>query len=256
MASGMSDPQDQADRRAQNDPITTDRPFSAADVAYINRMTTTGHVLPSVAHDINNSLQVIAGMVEILALRGQLAPEVTDKLEKIAAQAGRAAGNLRELVAFARRDGASARIDLRTAVERAVTFRRYYLAKGRVTVTVEPRGSGPFVAQVDSQQVVQVLVNLILNAEEALAPIEPREIRVGIWREADQVHCEVADSGHGFTDDARARAGTAFFTTKSGGAAGLGLAMTRQMVEAARGRLVVGAGGASRVVISLPAAPA
>jgi len=68
-------------------PVTTDRAFSTADLAYINRMTTTGMVLPSVAHEVNNSLQVIAGMVEILGLRGQLPPEVSDKVQKIAVQA-------------------------------------------------------------------------------------------------------------------------------------------------------------------------
>ena len=75
--------------------VTTDRAFSTADLAYINRMTTTGMVLPSVAHEVNNSLQVIAGMVEILGLRGQLPPEAADKIQKIAVQATKAAGHLR-----------------------------------------------------------------------------------------------------------------------------------------------------------------
>ena len=83
-------------------------------------MTTTGMVLPSVAHEVNNSLQVIAGMVEILGLRGQLPPEVSDKVQKIAVQATKAAGHLRELVAFARRDGVSPKVELKAAVERAI----------------------------------------------------------------------------------------------------------------------------------------
>ena len=54
-------------------------------------MTTTGQVLPSVAHELNNSLQIIAGMVEILGLRGQLPPETADKVQKIGVQATKAA---------------------------------------------------------------------------------------------------------------------------------------------------------------------
>src|SRR4026208_1951042 len=79
---------------------TTDRAVSTAAPAHITRMTTTGMVLPAVAHEVNNSLQVIAGMVEILGLRGQLPPEVSDKVQKIAVQATKAAGHRREAEPF------------------------------------------------------------------------------------------------------------------------------------------------------------
>ena len=81
----MDDPRDDA-------PVVTDRQFSAADLAFINRMTTTGQVLPSVAHEINNSLQVIAGLVEIMGLRGSSSPDVAERVEKISAQTAKAAG--------------------------------------------------------------------------------------------------------------------------------------------------------------------
>ena len=143
-------------------PVTTDRAFSTADLAYINRMTTTGMVLPSVAHEVNNSLQVIAGMVEILGLRGQLPPEVSDRVQKIAVQATKAAGHLRELVAFARRDGVSPKVELKAAVERAISLRRYYLTRGRVIVTIDAPVDESFVQFTpppDSQPASNVNVN-------------------------------------------------------------------------------------------------
>ena len=155
-------------------PVTTDRAFSTADLAYINRMTTTGMVLPSVAHEVNNSLQVIAGMVEILGLRGQLPPEVSDKVQKIAVQATKAAGHLRELVAFARRDGVSPKVELKAAVERAISLRRYYLTRGRVVRDVDAPADESLVVRADSQHVVQVLVNLVINAEESVAKHDVR----------------------------------------------------------------------------------
>lgn len=234
--------------------MTTDRAFSTADLAYINRMTTTGIVLPSVAHEVNNSLQVIAGMVEILGLRGQLPPEAADKVSKIAIQATKAAGHLRELVAFARRDGVSPRIELRAATERAVSLRRYYLSRGRVTVTIDG-GEEPLLARADSQHVVQVLVNLLVNAEESVAKHEARTVRVRLWRSDGRVHAEMVDSGAGFEQGIDVRVGQPFVTTKTTGAAGLGLAVAKRLVEADGGTLVVAAAPAV-VTVSWPDAQA
>jgi C4-dicarboxylate-specific signal transduction histidine kinase len=236
-------------------PATTDRAFSTADLAYINRMTTTGMVLPSVAHEVNNSLQVIAGMVEILGLRGQLPPEVADKVQKIAVQATKAAGHLRELVAFARRDGVSPKVELKAAVERAVSLRRYYLTRGRVAVTIDAPPEESLVVKADSQQVIQVLVNLVINAEESVARQDVRTIRIRAWRQGGAVHVEFSDSGAGFDPAIASRVGEAFVTTKSGGAAGLGLPVAKRLVEADGGTLTVATAPAV-VTVSWPDAAA
>jgi len=220
-------------------PVTTDRAFSTADLAYINRMTTTGMVLPSVAHEVNNSLQVIAGMVEILGLRGQLPPEVSDKVQKIAVQATKAAGHLRELVAFARRDGVSPKVELKAAVERAISLRRYYLTRGRVVVTIDAPADESLVVRADSQHVVQVLVNLVINAEESVAKHDVRTIRVRAWRHGGAAHVEFVDSGPGFDAAIEPRVGDAFLTNKPAGSAGLGLAVAKRLVEADGGTLTI-----------------
>jgi C4-dicarboxylate-specific signal transduction histidine kinase len=230
--------------------VTTDREFSTADLAYINRMTTTGIVLPSVAHEVNNALQVIAGMVEILGLRGQLPPEAADKVQKIAVQATKAAGHLRELVAFARRDGVATRIELKAAMERAVSLRRYYISRGRVTVTIDAPDE-PLMIRADSQHVVQVLVNLLVNAEESVASVEVRTVRVRLWRHGGHVHAELVDSGPGFAPGMDGRVGEPFVTSKTTGAAGLGLAVATRLVEADRGSLVV-TGSPAVVTVSWP----
>jgi C4-dicarboxylate-specific signal transduction histidine kinase len=236
-----------------NAPVTTDRTFSTADLAYINRMTTTGVVLPSVAHEVNNSLQVIAGMVEILGLRGQLPPEAADKVQKIAVQATKAAGHLRELVAFSRRDGVTNRIELKAAVERAASLRRYYLSRGRVTVNIEAPADEPLLVKADSQHVVQVLVNLLVNAEESVARVDVRTVRIRVWRDGSHVHAEMADSGPGFAPGMETKAGEPFTTSKTTGAAGLGLAVARRLVEADGGSLTI-AGTPAAVTVSWPVA--
>jgi two-component system NtrC family sensor kinase len=243
----MSTPQD------LDAPVTADRTFTADDLAFLNRMVTTGQVLPSVAHELNNSLQIIAGMVEILGLKAQLAPDAMDKIQKIGVQAGKAAGLLRELVAFARRDGAMRKVDVRSAAERAVAFRRYYLSRGRVTMEVTAREDVPLVAQADSQAVVQVLVNLILNAEEAMAAGETRQASIELWRDGEWIYCEVRDSGPGFAPGATADAP---FATRKSPAAGLGLAVARRLVERDGGSLTIEGAAPARVRVRWPATSA
>jgi C4-dicarboxylate-specific signal transduction histidine kinase len=233
-------------------PVTTDRAFTTADLAYINRMTTTGMVLPSVAHEVNNSLQVIAGMVEILGLRGQLPPEAADKVQKIAVQATKAAGHLRELVAFSRRDGVSPKIELKAATERAVSLRRYYLSRGRVTVTIDAPDE-PLLIKADSQHVIQVLVNLLVNAEESVARVDVRTVRIRLWSEDGRALAEVVDSGPGFPSGMDERAGEPFLTSKTNGAAGLGLAVATRLVAADGGSLAI-AGAPAAVTVSWPLA--
>lgn len=233
--------------------ITTDRAFSTADLAYINRMTTTGMVLPSVAHEVNNALQVIAGMVEILGLRGQLPPEAADKVQKIAVQATKAAGHLRELVAFARRDGASPKVELKSAAERAVALRRYYLSRGRVNVTVDAPADESFLVRADSQHVVQVLVNLLINAEESVGKQDVRNVTLRVWRQDGRAFVEMSDSGGGFDPAIETRVGEPFLTSKPAGSAGLGLAVAKRLIEADGGTFTV-TGRPAAVTVSWPEA--
>ena len=106
---------------------------------------------------------------------------------------------LREFVAFARRDGRQPRkVDLQPAIDRAVALRRYYLSRGRVAVDVVAPPDGPLVVQADSQAVVQVLVNLVINAEEALAKQDVRDdAHPLVARTAASLTCEFVDSGAG-----------------------------------------------------------
>ena len=122
-----------------------------------------------------------------------------------------------------------------------------------MTASFDVRHDGPLVAQADSQHVIQVLVNLILNAEEALGGRDVREITLTLWRDAGAIHCAVADSGPGFAEAAD-RAGMPFLTTKTGGAAGLGLAVARRLVEADGGQFTLASTLPARIVVSWPEA--
>jgi two-component system C4-dicarboxylate transport sensor histidine kinase DctB len=212
------------------------RDLGAGDLVFANRLITLELVLPNVTHEINNALQVIGGLGEIMATKPGVSDDVAQKLQRIHGQAVRCSGLLRELLNYARRDEASPATDLVRGIDRALNLRRYHLARGRVTVHVEPRTEGPLAARMDSQHFEQVLVNLLLNAEQAMAGRPDAVITITYGRDADTVVLTVVDSGPGIDLARHEEYFRPFMTTRTG-AVGLGLTAARALVQAAGGQL-------------------
>ncbi len=154
-------------------------------------------------------------------------------------QATKAAGHLRELVAFARRDGVSQKVELKAAVERAVSLRRYYLTRGRVVVNIEAPADESLVVRADSQHVIQVLVNLVINAEESVAKLDVRTIRIRVWRHDGAAHIEFGDSGPGFDAGDRGAGGGAVPRRTSRRRSRAGTGVAKRLVEADGGTLTI-----------------
>ena len=210
------------------------RDLAAGDLVFANRLITLEQVLPNVTHEINNALQVIGGLGEIMATRPGIAEDVAQKLQRIHGQAVRCSGLLGELLTYARRDHAAPAIDVARGIERALNLRRYHLARGRITVHVEPRTEGPLTARIDSQHFEQLLVNLVLNAEQAVIGRPDPTIRIEFERHGDMLVLTVSDSGPGI-DLAREEEYFRPFMTTREGSVGLGLTAARVLVQAAGG---------------------
>ncbi len=225
------------------------RPLSAGELVFINRLVNLEQVLPNVTHELNNALQVVSGLAEILASRPGLDGDVVQKLQRMQAQSARCYGLLHDLLAYARRDDVKPVTDVGRAVDHALDLRRFHLARGRVTVAIEPGPSG-LVAAMDSQQFEQMLLNLLLNAEQAIAGRPDPTVTVRYAEQEGTVVVTVADSGPGVDlDTAEATCFAPFWTTRAG-AIGLGLPAARALVAAARGTLRFVA--PSRVEVRLP----
>lgn len=219
------------------DELTTpNRALEPGELVYANRLLTLELVLPNVTHEINNALQVIGGLGEIMATRPGVSDDMAQKLQRIHGQAVRCSGLLRELVNYARRDDASPATDVPKGIDRALNLRRYHLARGRVAVNVEPGSTGVVSARMDSQYFEQVLVNLIINAEQATVGLPQPSIRIGYTREGDEVVVSVTDNGPGVDVDAQEELFRPFMTTREG-AVGLGLTAGRVMARASGGSL-------------------
>jgi signal transduction histidine kinase len=226
-----------------------------------DRLASLGELAASIAHEINNPLAVIseaAGWLRSRADRPELSAEelreASDRaLDKIESAVDRAARISRNFLHFARAPDATVRdIDLgELALEvRELTWRSAEADNIEVAVTTDENAD--LTAETDPYQLRQVLLNLVTNAVQAVARGGRVEIAVDGAR--DQVTMAVIDDGPGIPDEHIERIFEPFFTTKEAGhGTGLGLSVSRGIVEKLGGRIEVesrpGAGCTFRVVV-------
>ena len=212
------------------------RDLGAGDFVYANRLITLEAVLPNVTHEINNALQVIGGLGEIIATKPGIADDVAQKLQRIHGQAVRCSTLLRDLMNYARRDEASPTTDVPRSIDRALNLRRYHLARARVTVHVDPTTDGPAAARLDSQYFEQILVNLVLNAEQSIAGRPEPVVWIAYGRQGDTMVLTVSDNGPGIDLSRHDEYFQPYMTTRPG-AMGLGLTAARALVQTVAGSL-------------------
>ncbi|KQV43965.1 MULTISPECIES: hybrid sensor histidine kinase/response regulator [unclassified Rhizobium] len=231
------------------------------------KLAALGSLLAGVAHELNNPLSVITG--QTLMMREAMEERsVADwnglvrRCDRIATAADRCARIVRSFLAMARQNEAE-RLPTRleTVVDEAVDLLAYTLGAAGITVERHFPDGLPVLA-LDSSQIHQVVLNLLVNAQQALeqAGGAERKITVGIAADekAGTVSLTIDDNGPGVPQEIRGRIFDPFFTTKPQGAGtGIGLAVSRGLVEAHGGSLSLGdaPGGGARFVISLPFEP-
>jgi C4-dicarboxylate-specific signal transduction histidine kinase len=211
-------------------------------LAHLGRAAILGELSGAFAHELAQPLTSILGNAEaalqLLPLGGNI-PEIQEILRDIIRDDVRAAeviGRLRSMLAHGeiRREP----VDLNLVVREVLALARGDLATRNVAVTMQ-LNPAPALVQGDHVQLQQVVLNLILNACEAMAetPIADRQLSVGICRDADGgLECAVIDRGRGIAPDQLERIFQPFVTTKKQGL-GLGLAICRSIIEAQGGRL-------------------
>jgi C4-dicarboxylate-specific signal transduction histidine kinase len=214
--------------------------LSSEQLARINRVATVARFVSSLAHELNNSLQVMGGLIELLADRADLPPDVRARIERIGEQADRASDRIRQVASFVREPAtAAAQVDLSALVERALALRSYEL--GRSGIQVEwAYPDDACVVRGSARELRQAVLNLLANAQEALADVPARALRVQLARTAGTIRLTVADTGPGVAADLRERIFEPFFTTRGAtGALGLGLTVAVHTAAAHGGRLLL-----------------
>jgi signal transduction histidine kinase len=230
----------------------------ADQLTRMNRLATIARLVAGLAHELNNSLQIIGGTVELLTDRTDVPADVMAKLQRIGGQAEKATLTIRRALGYTREAGAEiGSVDLAGTLRQVMALRHYPLGRAGISFALDGLDAAPFRVHADEQALVQALLNLVMNAEEALAGRPSKEIRVALAREGDLVRVRVSDSGPGVAGEIRERIFEPFFTTRLGeGAIGLGLCASRQIIERAGGRLWLADGSpGATFVVELPAVP-
>src|SRR5258705_3273748 len=212
------------------------------ELAHANRVATMGQLSASITHEVNQP--ITAAVTYALAAQRWLSAEppnfreVDNALSLIVKEgnrAGEVVGRIRALIKKmpARKDA----VAINDAILEVIALTRTEAANNSVSVRTQLAEGLPHVHG-DRVQLQQVLLNLIINAIEAMRDVDEgdRELVISTRNEPDGVCVEVRDSGPGFAPSALERVFDAFYTTKSGGL-GLGLSICRSSIEAHNGRL-------------------
>ena len=204
------------------------------------KMAALGQTISGVAHELNNPLATILSWAERLAERN-LDDKTRQGLEVILAESERAARIVRNLLTFARkRQTTRAMVDLNQVVRETLALRAYEQKVSNVQV-VEALSSGLPEVFADGHQIKQVLLNLVINAEQACIGANGRgTIVVRTSHDADRGSAvlEVNDDGPGIAEERQGRVFDPFFTTKEvGQGTGLGLTVAYAIVQEHSGRI-------------------
>ena len=207
------------------------------------KMAALGQTISGVAHELNNPLATILSWAERLSQRLPGDDPMKRGLEVILSEAERAARIVRNLLTFARkRQSTRAMVGLNEIVRETLGLRAY---EQRITnITVLPAlASGLPQVFADGHQVKQVLLNLLMNAEQAMLAAHGRgTIVIRTWHDSARsvVVLEVNDDGPGVAEDVQGKIFDPFFTTKEvGKGTGLGLTVAYAIVQEHGGRITL-----------------
>ena len=214
-----------------------------SELAHVARVASLGTLTASIAHEVNQPLAgIITNASTCLRLLASEPPNVTgarDLALRVIRDVNRASDVISRLRAlFLRKPPTVEPVDLNEATRDVITLCRGELQRGNALVRLELANDLPHVMG-DRVQLQQVIINLLRNASEAMSGINdrPRTILITTARdEADCVCLSVRDTGVGFESDGAEKLFDAFYTTKDAGM-GVGLSVSRSIVDSHRGRL-------------------
>jgi PAS domain S-box-containing protein len=251
--------QDVTERRRSEEALAKLR----SELTHMTRVTTLGALTASIAHEVNQPLSgIITNASTCLRMLAADPPNIAGAREtarRTIRDGNRASDVITRLRAlFAKKGTTSEMVDLNDAAQEVIALSRRELQTGRVILWSELADDLPPVTG-DRVQLQQVILNLLLNAADAMSGIDdrPRKLVIRTERDdGDSVRVTVTDSGVGFEPEGAEKLFDAFYTTKSSGM-GIGLAVSRSIIESHHGRLWAQAndGPGATFSFSIPRSP-
>ena len=228
-----------AERRLMEDRLGKAR----SELAQVSRVTTLGILTASIAHELNQPLCAIttnaSACLRMLAADPPQVEGARETARRTIRDGNRASEVITRLRAlFSKKDPVIESVDLNEAAVEVIALSSTELQKNRVALHTELADDLPLVTG-DRVQLQQVILNLLRNGSDAMSAVEdrPRQLLIRTVRyEGDRVCLTVQDAGVGFDPEAADQLFDAFYTTKSDGM-GIGLSVSRSIIEAHHGRL-------------------
>ena len=214
-----------------------------AELAHVSRVSTLGELAASIAHEVNQPLTAIVTSGEAcLRWLARDVPQlegVQRGVERMIDEGRRASEVVRRLRALSKKgEPRTAPLNVNEVIEDAVSLMQRELAVHRVSLALDLTSSPPAVLG-DRVQVQQVIINLLVNAIQAMAPLADRPRKLVVRsrpHEVGEVVVSLCDTGIGFEPAQADQLFNAFYTTKSDGM-GMGLSICRSIIEAHGGRI-------------------
>jgi PAS domain S-box-containing protein len=234
-----------------------------AQLTHVSRVTTLGVLTASIAHELNQPLSgIITNANTCLRMLGADPPDVTGARET-ARRTIRDGDRASEVIArlramFTKKESMIEAFDLNEATREVIALSSSDLHRKRVVLRQELTENLPPVHG-DRVQLQQVILNLLLNAADAMTDIDdrPRDLVVSTTRdEVDRIRVAIRDAGVGFDPETADRLFEAFYTTKTSGM-GIGLSVSRSIIERHHGRMwgARNDGPGATFSFSIPCAP-
>jgi two-component system NtrC family sensor kinase len=236
--------------------VTTEKKLEQ-QIIQSERLAAMGQMIGGFAHELNNPLTSILGMAELLQ-ESETSEGARKQLAVLHKEARRAAEIVQNLQYFARPPAPGrSQVNLNELVQRTVQMQAYPLRKSNITVDFLPEPTIPAIVA-DPNQLMQVFLNLLLNAEQAIR--ESREkgtIRVRMGRKPESVWIVFQDDGPGIAAENLAHIFDPFFTTKRPGrGTGLGLSICKTVLREHGGNIEAASApdGGAVFTLTLPVA--
>jgi PAS domain S-box-containing protein len=232
-------------KRAEQELRESERRYREAqmELAHVNRVTTMGQLTASIAHEVNQPIAAAVTSADAglrwLAAKPPDLEEVRDALDRVILAGNRAGDVIGRIRALIRKvPERKAPLDMNETILETIALTRSEMERHFILLRTE-LGNGLPRIWGDRVQLQQVILNLIMNAIEAMSEIseESRELRIGTSMDAlGSVTIAVLDSGPGLKPESLAHLFDPFYTTKPAGM-GMGLSICRSITEAHGGRL-------------------
>src|SRR5947208_1435598 len=227
------------------------------------KLAAMGQMLAGVAHELNNPLTAVLGVTELLRERAGQAgydESFTRQLDLTHRQARRAARIVQNLLEFSRPASAQKKLlDVNNLIERTLQLQEHSLRRDNIEVDFRPDTSLPGILG-DANQLIQVFLNLVTNAEQAIREVrESGRVQIRPGRAGNRLSIAFEDDGVGIRPESLPRLFDPFYPTqRPGGGTGLGLSICMSIIREHGGIIEAEAlpAGGSAFTVFLPAAPA